>query len=65
MLHPEEINDFAKSRHQEMINDAVAHRRFHKAGNNSLKQLGQMMVSLGQKLKGEPTIEVRPALTVK
>lgn len=64
MFGPIELNDYAKSRQQEMINEAATYRRFHKEGA-SVKQLGRMLVRLGQKLNGEPTVKARPALNVK
>lgn len=58
--------DYGKSRYQEMIEEAAAFRRFPKSDDSHLKRVGRLLVSLGQKLQGQPaTIEVRPPLTVK
>ena len=48
-----------------MINDAAIYRRFPYRQNNSLQAFGKLLVSVGQKLKGQETVKVRPALTLK
>ena len=65
MLHPIEINDLAKVRHQEMIAEAATYRRTNQAGTTSLKQVGRLLVNLTQKIQGEPTVKAQPALTAK
>ena len=65
MYDPIECNNFTKTRHQEMINDAAIYRRFPYRQNNSLQAFGKLLVSVGQKLKGQETVKVRPALTLK
>ncbi|MEM7027979.1 MAG: hypothetical protein AAF629_00195 [Chloroflexota bacterium] len=60
-----DINNFAKTRHQEMVNEAVLYRRFPRRPMNGVQAFGKLLISVGQKLKGQPTVKVRPALTLK
>lgn len=65
MLHPIQVNDLAKVRQQEMIAEAAAYRRTHQASPYGLKQVGRLLISLAQKLKGGPIVKARLALTTK
>ena len=60
-----EMNDYAKARHQEMIAEAVAYRAAHNAKDTGLKQLGRLLIRLGQRIKGQPSVQARPALNLK
>ena len=60
-----EFNNFAKTRHQEMVNEAKTYRRFLRKQNNSIHAFGNRLISLGQRLKSQRTTTVRPALTLK
>lgn len=69
MLHPVELNKLALDRTQEMIAESLARHQFkiiRKSDQNSpIKAIGCLFISLGYKLKGEATIEPRPALNLK
>ena len=60
-----EFNNFAKTRHQEMVNEATTYRRFLRKQNNSVQTFCSRLINLGQRLKSQRTTTVRPALTLK
>lgn len=59
-----EANNSAKARHQEMINEAMIYRRFPKK-NTGRQAFAKLLINVGQKLKGQQTVRVHPALSPK
>ena len=60
-----EFNNFAKTRHQEMVNEATTYRRFSSKRNQRVQAFGNLLINLGQRLQHRQTTTVRPALTLK